>query len=106
MWIELLFIWIEDVFFKLPVEMSQSGLSCQQTFFCLFEAFSIIIISKIIGYYSTNNIQEDRVTKCRKIAIRLLRPNTKPYSITLFPSRLLPHPQIHTFQKNCHFQNQ
>ena len=36
MWIEILFIWIEDVF-ELLVEMSQSGSLCQQTFFCLFE---------------------------------------------------------------------
>lgn len=106
MWIEILFIWIENVF-ELQVEMAKAGHHVTKHTFAYLKSFSIIIIIINSIDYSTNNIHEDRVNKCRKMAIRLLRPNTKPYAITPpLPLQLLPHPQIHTFQKNCHSQNQ
>ena len=88
MWTEILFIWIEDIY-ELQVEMAKAGHHVTKHTFAYLKSFSIITIIIINNNsidYSTNNIHEDRVNKCRKMAIRLLRPNTKPYSITFFLS--------------------
>ena len=91
MWTEILFIWIDDVY-ELQVEMAKAGHHVTKHTFAYLKSFSIITIIIINNNsidYSTNNIHEDRVNKCRKMAIRLLRPNTKPYT-SLFLYMLAP----------------
>ena len=68
------------------LKLAKAGHHVTKHTFAWLKSFSIIIIIKNSIDYSTNNIHEDRVNKCRKMAIRLLRPNTKPYSITFFLS--------------------
>lgn len=71
------------------VKRVHSGHHANNLIFAYLKSFNVTISTTIITIvkidYSTNNIQEDRVNKCRKIAIRLLRPNTKPYAITPSP---------------------